>query len=340
MATIYDVARRANVSIASVSLVFQDPKTRRVGEAKRQRILDVAREVGYVPNLLARGLGRHGTGILGLVVPMRDPRVYFNLTIADVLAGIQKCLVERGYHLLVYAHDSDRGKVTGTEIIQSKATDGVIFINTRICTAGDIAATAGEFQTANIPFVMINSAQELRGVNYVGVDDAAIGKCAGEYLIARGHSRIAMLAGSAKSPTSTLLARGLRRAAAQHGLKFRDEWLAYGDFERETSFRVVQKWMAKKIRPTAVFCGSDLMAPFVYEALEEQGLRIPQDVAVMGRGDLMFAPFLRPALTTFRFPFFDVGYRSASILIDSLKSPGAVPKSELVETPIVERASV
>lgn len=340
MATIYDVARRANVSIASVSLVFQDPQTRRVGEAKRRRILDVAREVGYVPNLLARGLSSHGTGILGLVVPMRDPRVYFNLTIADVLAGIQKCLGERGYHLLVYSHDSDRGKVTGTEIIQSKATDGVIFINTRICTAADIAATAGEFQAAKIPFVMINSAQEFRGINYVGVDDAGIGKRAGDYLIARGHSRIAMLAGSAKSPTSALLARGLRQAVEHRGLKFRDEWFAYGDFEREASLRVIRKWIGKKNRPTAVFCGSDLMAPFVYEALEEQGLRVPQDVAVMGRGDLMFAPFLRPALTTFRFPFFDVGYRSASILIDSLKTPGAEPKRELVDTPIVERASV
>lgn len=339
MPTIFDVAKAANVSIASVSLVLKDPESRRVGDKKRRDILRIAKEMGYTPNLLARGLGRHGTGILGLVVPMSDPRYFFNLTISEILAGIQGCLTEHACHLLVYSHRSEKGRITQSEIIQSKATDGVIFINTRFTTRADIDATIEELDAAKIPFVMINSAQEYSGINYVGMDDLDAGAQAARYLLSRGHRDLGMITGAAGSPTADLLLRGFTTALADASVAIRRNWFAPGAFEEAATIRAVHGIMSRKRKPTALFCTSDLMAPYVYESLQRDGFQVPGDVAVLGRGDLMFARFLSPPLTSLAVPFFDIGYKSAELLIASVKKPDATRRKVLLEVSLVERKS-
>ncbi len=114
MPTIFDVAEAAGVSIASVSLVLNNPDTPRVGKARRQEIIQIANQLGYKPNMLAKGLRDQGTGIIGMVVPMRDA-IFFNPFITEFLSGIQTCLVENHYHLMIYSHDSQRGKITHSE---------------------------------------------------------------------------------------------------------------------------------------------------------------------------------------------------------------------------------
>lgn len=339
MPTIFDVAKAANVSIASVSLVLRDPNSGRVGEQKRREILRIAKEMGYTPNLLARGLGKHGTGILGLVVPFSDPKYFFNLTISEILGGIQSCLTERGYHLLVHSHRSDKGRITQSEIIQSKTTDGVIFINTRTTTSADIEATIGELDAARIPFVMINSAQDHPGINYVGVDETETGRRAAEYLLRKGHRTLGMVTGMPHSPTTDLLAGAFQAVLAESGAPVVPEWFVPGQFQEAATREAVRKITKGKRKPAALFCASDLMAPYAYEELRERGLRVPDDVAVLGRGDLMFARFLHPPLTSFAVPYFDVGYRSAELLIGSVKEPGSERKKVLLDAPLVERRS-
>jgi LacI family transcriptional regulator len=339
MPTIFDVAKAANVSIASVSLVLSDPGTSRVGPAKRDRILALAREMGYRPSLLARGLGKHGTGILGLVVPASDPKVFFNMTISEILAGIQACLAEQGRHLMVYSHNSARGRITEAEIVQSKTTDGLIFINTRNTTRKDVRETVSDLQQAGIPFVMINSAQDVEGINYVGVDDVAIGSEAGSYLLGKGRRRIALLASTTGSPTTAALRKGLSATLRECGLSLRAEHVVHGALEPERTLDAVERLLKTDPRPDAILCGSDLMAPELYTALRKHGLKVPDDVAVISRGDLIVARLLEPALTTFHFPHFEMGYRSASILVDSVRDRDGACQRVLLPTPLIERAS-
>lgn len=340
MPTIFDVARAAEVSIASVSLVLRDPATSRVGPKKRDRILRIARQMGYKPNILARGLSRHGTGILGLVVPAADPRVFFNITISEILAGIQACLAERGCHLMVYSHMSGGGKITEAEIVQSKATDGLIVINTRNTTARDVQATVAELNDAAVHFVMINSAQDIDGIHYVGTDDFGMGAQAAEYLVGRGRSRFALVASTSGSPTTHALRRGLSGTLRKHGLTLPPGRTVYGKLNEADTVSGLEALLAKGDTPDAIFCGSDLMAPFIYSTLRARSLRIPEDTAVVSRGDLIFAPFLTPPLTSFRFPYFDMGYKSASILIDAVRQSGGGPKQRIIlPAPLVERAS-
>ena len=127
MPTIHDVARMARISTAAVSLVMNDHNTSRVSAARRRQILKIAEEIGYAPNGLAKALLHGETRIIGLIVPMRDP-IFFNYFIAEVLSGIQACLIERGYHLMIYSHGADTGRVTRNELMQSRYVDGVIVV--------------------------------------------------------------------------------------------------------------------------------------------------------------------------------------------------------------------
>lgn len=338
MPTIFDVAREAGVSTAAVSLVLNDPQTSRVGALKRKEIVRVARKLGYAPNVLAKGLAKRKTGILGLVVPMRDP-IFFNHFIAEVLAGIQSYLMERGYHLMIYSHAARSGKITRSQILQSRYVDGLIFLNTRMCAASDMTATIHELTGSEIPFVMVNAYYGHDPVNYVGVDDREIGFAAGQYLVSKGHRNIVLLDGARRSPVSGPIREGFRSALEEHGLRWTDELLAYGDFEKEAVHAAVRHWLRRKKAPTAIFCSDDQMAPDVYDSLRMEGRRVPEDVAVLGRGDLMFTTHLTPKLTTIRIPLFDIGRRAAELLGEVLNDSARPPQRILLPTTLVVRES-
>lgn len=188
MTTIHDVARKAKVSIAAVSLVMNDPHTARVGPTKRQIIIDTARELNYSASGIAKALSNGEPRIVGLLVPMRDP-IFFNYFIAQVLSGIQEVLVARGYHLMIYSHRTQTGRVTHDQIQQSRFADGMIVLNTRMCTAQNEHDTIADLQRAKIPFVMANAYSGSEPINYVGMDDYQAGWRAGKTLISKGHKR-------------------------------------------------------------------------------------------------------------------------------------------------------
>ena len=169
-----DIAKRAGVSAAAVSIVLNHNETKRVGLAKRQLILKIAKELGYTQNVLAKALVERRTRLLGLMVPLRDP-IFFNQFIAQALSGIQSTLSSRGYNLLVYSPSGRPGRATRDQILESKFTDGLIFINTRLCAPREISQTIHELDEAKIKFVMINSYYGRELIDYVGVDDFAIG---------------------------------------------------------------------------------------------------------------------------------------------------------------------
>src|ERR1700761_8073433 len=179
MPTIYDVATQAKVSIAAVSLVMNDANTTRVGSAKRQEILRVAKKIGYTPSVVAKALTEGSTRIIGLVIPLREP-IFFHPFIAEILSGLQNRVAEQDYHLMIYSHKAGTGRVTRDEIRQSRYADGVIVLNTRMSTAEDMAATIEELRTANIPFVMVNGYSGNGQINYVGIDDRETGRIGAE----------------------------------------------------------------------------------------------------------------------------------------------------------------
>jgi LacI family transcriptional regulator len=316
-----DIAKRAGVSPASVSIVLNDRETKRVGPVKQQLILKIAKELGYTQNALAKALVERRTRLLGLMVPLRDP-IFFNQFIAQALSGIQSTLCSRGYNLLVYSPSGRPGRATRDQILESKFTDGLIFINTRLCSPRDISDTIRELDDAKIKFTMINSYYGRASIDYVGVDDFAIGEAAVFHLLARGHKSIAFLSGSEHLPTNQQLVLGMRSALSESGMELPDERIGYTEYEQPVAFMVLDRWFAnKRNRPTAIFAGDDQLLTHLYDYVEAHGLKVPGDIAILARGNADFMALLRPRPTAFALPTFQMGEIAAERLIDSIEKP-------------------
>lgn len=339
MSTIYDVAKEAEVSISAVSFVMNNANTKRVGAVKRQKILKAAERLDYKPSGLARALSSGSTKILGLVVPMRDP-IFFSGFIAEVLAGIQSCVMERGYHLMIYSHTTTSGRITKGELTQSRYVDGVIVLNTRMCSQRDMQDTIEDLQKADIRFVMTNCYSGQNEINYVGVDDFAVGRAGAEHLLRQGHVRIALISGAAKSPMTPQLYAGFKQALKSDGKKVDPRLHLYSEYAAAAIQSKVTEWLQQPAPPTAIFCGDDQFAPEVYKAIEALQLKIPQDVSVIGRGNLAIGTILRPALTTIAIPAFEMGRQAAELLVDLVLSKSDEFRRVILDSRLIERESV
>lgn len=247
--------------------------------------------------------------------------------------------MERGYHLMIYSHAARSGKITRTQLHETSLVDGILFFNTRLCTEADMAATIRELTASSTPFVMVSSYYGHEPINYVGVDDREIGHCAGAYLAGKGHRSIALLRGAHRSASSPLIEAGFVAALAEANLPWNGGMSAFAEYDSAIVAKTVQAWMRRKRPPTAIFCGDDQLAPDIYAALRAEGRRIPEDVAVLSRGDLMLGTLLSPKLTTIRIPTFEMGRRAAELLTDSLDGRSDQPQRILLPTPLIERES-
>jgi LacI family transcriptional regulator len=325
-----DIAKRAGVSVATVSIALNDSKTTRVSPAKRELIRSIADEIGYSPNELAKALSVRKTRLLGLMVPLRDP-IFFNQFIAQALSGIQAAVMRRGYNLLIYSPSGRPGRTTRDQILESRFTDGLIFINTRSCSARDINETIHELDAAKIRFTMINSYYGRAAINYVGVDDSAVGRAAMRYLIAQGHRRIAFLSSSPLLPTHIHLLHGIRQQLREAGVELRSEHVGCTDYDQTKAFTILDGWMARRsTRPTAIFTADDTLLLHMYDYVEARQLTVPGDVSIVARANSASASGLRPRPTAFYIPTFEIGELAADILIDALEKPVQPPKRILL----------
>ncbi|SNS46156.1 transcriptional regulator, LacI family [Granulicella rosea] len=318
MATIYDIAREANVSIASVSLVFNDPETKRVGKETRTRIQRVAKAMGYHPNAAAKALTEGKTRIIGLVIPMREP-IFINPFIAEVLAGVQSSLMEHGYHLMIYSHQAATGRLTSMELNQSRQVDGVIIVNTRMCTQADMEDTIRDLKRSKIPFVMVNGYRGRQKLNYVGVDDEEAGFTAADYLLRKGHRRIAIICGQTGSPISDSLTTGFARAHAKNGVPLQPALQYDSNYDFSLTRQRLEEWFSSRQRPTAIFAADDHLLNTVFASIRSFGLNIPTDVAVLSRGSAAVAVSLTPTVTMIAIPAMEIGKRAGKLLIDTLQ---------------------
>lgn len=338
MPTIYDVAEKTKVSIAAVSLVVNNPNTPRVGAVKRKLILETAAKMGYSANGIAKALTNGQTKILGLVVPMRDP-IFFNHFIAQVLSGIQSMIVKHGYHLMIYSHMGGTGQITGAELRQSRFVDGLIVLNTRMCSKDDQRETIKELKAAHIPFVMANSYSGEDPINYVGLDDYGAGELGGEYLARRGHIRIALISGSKRSPLSEELLLGFQAALKRCKVRFDSKLHAFSEYDPARIGEITKRWLKEEKPPTAIFCSDDAFVPEVYKVIGEMKLNIPKDIAVLGRGGMSLGTAIVPQLTTLSVPGFQLGSETARMLIERLKRPTSKAKKVLLPCELIERES-
>ena len=333
-ATIRDVAAQAHVSHQTVSRVINGHGS--VAPATRDRVLAVIQQLGYVPSPMARGLISNRTHSLGMVTADVSDGFF-----ARAVAGAEAEARRRGYYLIVGSVEESPDDEEGTgylRLMLERRVEGLILARPGVALRSEqLQGTA----SAGIPLVSIGSAA-LPGFTPVDVDNRRGGLDATAYLAARGHREIATIVGPLEWPSAHERLEGYRDGLGEAGIAEDPRLVESGpDWGLESGRAAVARLLASGVRFTAVFAQSDLIALGAIRELRVAGLRVPEDVSVIGYDDLPIAAYVDPPLTTVHQPMREVGELAASVVLDQLlgeASPAAGPL--LLPASLVVRASV
>ncbi len=319
MSTIYEIAKELGVSTATVSRALNNKGY--VRKELKQRILATAEELGYVPNSLAKSLASGLTKVICLIVPDLA-----NVFFALVARGVEDIAYDHGYSLIICNTDGLEDKERKyVRIARERKADGIIFIGSLMSRS-----YLTELVEAGIPMVIADRYVDGLHVDMVINDNLKGAKAAVNHLIRLGHQAIATIRGPQNTQTAVDRYLGYVEAMHEHFLDIRPEWVRDGDYKERSGYVQTQRLLALKERPTAIFAANDLMALGALTAIEEAGLRVPQDLAVVGYDDIPLAAQVRPRLTTVAQPKYELGQQAMERLIWRLNNAEVEKKAEII----------
>jgi LacI family transcriptional regulator len=325
-----DVANEARVSQTTVSLVLNHADGARLSAETRKRVIQAAKRLGYQPVRRGATLGS-STATIGFVCDeiSTDPWTAIGLD------GVRDKAWENGLTVTVMVTRGDADmEAAALARLATHPLVGLIYatINTRLVDPPQALPRA--------PVVLLNCHVANGALTSVVPGEVAGGHSATDVLIRAGHRRIGYVNGEASMEASRHRLRGYRQALATADLPFDADLVREGNWQPMSGYEAARELMTLPSPPTAIFCANDLMAVGCYEALRELGLRIPDDVAVMGYDDREIAQHLHPPLSTVLLPHFEMGTIAAERLIDAAQGATSGPRQIKVECPIVRRGSV
>ncbi|MEE1798352.1 LacI family DNA-binding transcriptional regulator [Streptomyces sp. NPDC101062] len=343
--TVYDVAERSDVSIATVSRVYRNPGS--VRAKTRERVLEAARELGYVPSGSARGLASRTTGVLGLCFPdYADPDAEADaeaegdaddavmLYSDQIIRGMERAARRHGYALLIAA--SLEG---GPESLVAKVAGRVdgFAVLARTVPTEDL-----EVISSRLPIVMLAGPREIDHLDHIMVANADGERALARHLIEdHGLRRLAFVGGDVDSPDAEARFSGFRDACGEAGLPVPDAPdLRVGMMTRAEGARAAEALLDRAgDRPEAMLFANDQMAVGALRALDRRGVRVPEDIAVTGFDGIPLGRIVQPALTTVRQPIRHLGEQAVELLVQRLADGNRAPVSLTLPVSLVRRAS-
>jgi LacI family transcriptional regulator len=303
------IAKLANVDHSTVSRALRNSPV--VKKSTRDRILKIAKEYDYVPNEIARSLKTQNTRIIGLLVSdIKNP--FFT----EIISATESYLARNKYNIILcntnYSIPKERELLN---LLFSRGVDGIIFSPTSM-----IHLHTKFFKRYSIPAVLLDIDCRNLETNSVFVDQEVGAYSAITFLLQKGHRRIAFLAGPQTMSSSEQAIVGFRKAHNDNNVMVDETLILRIPQNYDIAYSETLKLLKKSIGITAIFSLTDFMCIGVYRALQEQGLRIPQDIAVIGYDDLPFSRFMQPSLTTVRQPSREIGNNAAQIILDNIKA--------------------
>ncbi len=322
--TINDVARAAGVSVPTVSKVVNGRYG--VAPATSKRVLDVVAELGYETSLVASSLRRSRTNVIGILV------AEFESFSVELLKGISSAATGTGYELLAYSSLAAGENHTGWERrslsrLAGTLVDGAIIVTPTVL-----------MPTTSIPVVAIDPHTGPGGPSTIGSDNVGGARVATRYLIELGHRRIAHIRGRGDLASAQLRETGYRESLAEAGIPFDPELVRDGGYQSALTADAARELLTRPDRPTAVFAANDMSALGVVAVAHELGLRVPEDLSVIGFDDVPEAASATPPLTTMAQPLHDLGARALHMLIELLDGHD-VPGQVQLPAELVVRAS-
>jgi LacI family transcriptional regulator len=328
--TIKDVAKAANLSVASVSRALNGSSS--VTEQTRKLVLETARALRYIPHSGARSLSTSRTSTIGVVLPDLYGEFF-----SELIRGIDMAARRGGLHLLVSSSHGDAEEAGAALRAMSGRVDGLIVMSPHV-DAGFLAANLPD----TLPIVLLNTHDAGHQCSSLTVDNYGGAAAMVQHLVEIGHRRIFMLAGPANNFESEERLRGYRETMARlvPDADPNDVTVLRGDFTEESGYRAGHQLQALKRLPDAVFAANDMMAIGCLFALGEAGLQVPRDLALVGFDDIPTARFVTPPLTTVRVRMTDMGSRALDSLAFQIENPEGTKHSvQVLQTELVVRRS-
>lgn len=330
MATIKDVARLAGVSTTTVSHVINH--TRFVAEATTLKVQNAIEQLNYAPSAAARSLKCNTTQTIGMLVT-KSTNPFF----AEVVHGVEAYCYENGYTLILCNTEGDLTKQQDyLRMLAEKRVDGLLVM----CSDLNDRLLALLERYHEVPMVVMDWAPNNSTPDRLQDNAEQGGYIATKYLIEQGHSDIGCLTGQKDKHTCQQRLNGFRHAMNEAKLPVREEWLMEGDFECDSAVQAAHHLLSLSHRPTAMFCFNDIMAMALISTLSQNGVRVPQDMSVIGYDNIELANYFSPPLTTVHQPKRRLGHTAVRILLERMKNGDRAPMTFEMHPEMVIRHSV
>jgi len=326
---IKDVARRAGVSVTTVSRVLNQEKY--VSEALKQKVIGAIDELGYAPSHIARSLVRQKTNLLGVIVPDLTSSFY-----STILSSIEETASANGYSLLVcnIVEDTDK-ELRYLNVFHEMRVDGIIIMHEKV--TDDIRSLLNKL---NIPVIFSSVKPADQKYLSVIVDDYKAAYDATAYLIELGHERIGFIGGDMRDITSGQNRyAGYRNALTDHRLKMIYEYVKFGDYKINSGYAMMQELLLCDPPPTAVFAVSDDMALGAMNCIADNKLSVPDDISMIGFDGSSLTELVRPRLTSMEQPIHEMGQVTVESLLALIEDGDQVNEDIILQHRIAERDS-
>ncbi len=319
--TIRDIARLAGVSHMTVSRVLNDDTN--VKPETRKHVLAVIRQHDFTPNPKARAFSSNRSRLIGLLVSDISNPFY-----AELAKGIEKNAYERGYNIIFCSETAANNEQDALSFLLKSGVDGLIFASTKLHDKG-----ARRIIKQGFPTVLVNRKLSGDDFNYVVCDNRKGAEQMTAHLFAQGYHRIAIITGPSDLSTGVERLAGYYDSHKGRDIPVNADYTFQGPFDRETGYKGANRFIKLEKRPQAIFAGNDYIAMGVLDALEEAGLRVPQDIAVVGFDNTFFAAHSRINLTTVSQRTQEMGALGVNILIESIEGTGGNYNNHIVLKP-------
>lgn len=331
--TLNDIAKEAKVSPSTVSRVIaNNPK---ISRATREKVSKIMKDLNYHPNIIARSLVNRSTRIIGIIIPGMAETVFQNPFFPEVLRGISSIAHKYKYYLLISnISNLDEEKQTLKQFAQGGIAEGIILLASRI---GDPSVT--ELTKLNFPFVVIGKPENEHEVNWVDNNNFAIGYELTIHFLQQGHRKIAFLGLSSNYIVTLDRLNGYKKALEDNGLTVDERLIVESKLIDDNGYDLMKQLLERGITPTGVIAGDDLLAFGAMRLINEQGMKVPEDIAIAGFNNVQLANYSSPPLTTVEVNPFLLGSKAFELLLAAINSDYKSYNRAIVPAELVIRGS-
>ncbi len=330
MATMKDIARLAGVSTSTVSHVIN--KSRFVSDEIAERVNNAAQQLNYAPSALARSLKMNRTKTIGMLVTTST-----NPFFGEVVKGVERSCYHQGYNLILCNTEGDNQRMKASiNTLLQKRVDGLLLM----CSTLEGERLDVFDRYPDIPIVVMDWGPILFASDKIQDNSLQGGYMAAKHLIECGHKEIGCITGPLIRHQAQMRYEGYKRALAEAGIAINPDWIVESDFECEGGYQAFEKLYERGKLPSALFVCNDMMAMGVIQAASQRGLRVPDDLSLIGYDDVHIAKFMTPALTTIHQPKYRLGKAAVDTLLYRLENPDTTAQVVQLEPTLVVRNSV